>query len=143
MKNLEQIDIEIISSQENTYSPQLVAILSELRDLLQTYRDKGTPGSIDLRSLPMLPGDYEALKEVLGEGEVHVVINALGPSDIHETSIPGIWWVIHRNSEGDTLTEFLEVTSVPDLIKTPPEDLKESVNKLEALITELAIPGRP
>ena len=140
MNHLESIDIEVISTQENTYSPQLIAILNELRDLLQDYRENGTQGSIDLRSLPMLPGDYETLKSTLGQGEVNVMINALGPSEIRETAIPGIWWITHKNTEGDTLTEFLEVTSIPDLVKTPQEDLMTSVDKLEQLITDLAVP---
>lgn len=143
MNNIENIAIEIASSQENAYSPQLIAVLNELRDLLQTYRQHGSAGSIDLRSLPMFPGDYETLKSSLGEGEINVMINALGPSEIRETAIPGIWWITHKNTENDTIAEFIEVTSLPELIRTPDEDLVDAVEKLEKLITNLAVPENP
>lgn len=141
MNRLENIGIEVVPyTGETGYSPQLVAIFNELRDLLQTYRREGVAGNIDLRSLPMFPGDYETLKNLLGEGEIMATLNALGPSEIRETAIPGIWWITHRNIEGDTIAEVIEVTSLPELIRTPEEDLVEAVDKLEKLITELAAP---
>ena len=82
-------------------SAQILALLQELRDMLDSLATSGQCSAIDIRSLPMLPGDYEFLTGFFGEGEVTATINALGPTSIKETRIPGIWWVTHRNANDD------------------------------------------
>ena len=77
------------------------AILSELVSLLERLADGNSPGSIDLRSLPMSPPDRALLQRVLGNGEVQATVNARGLSKIHETRFSGVWWIEHFDQEGD------------------------------------------
>jgi hydrogenase-1 operon protein HyaF len=137
MSRLEDIAVEVIHDAGAGHTGQLLAILSELHNLLVSLQRKGEAGSIDLRSLPMFPGDYEKLKALLGVGEVTATINTLGKSLVEETSIPGIWWITHYNTEEETIAEFIEVTELPDLLKTQKEDLSIADTRLNELITNL------
>ena len=83
-------------------------------------------------------GDYEQLERILGDGEVNVTIDSLGPSTIRETAIPGIWWTTHRNADDEILTELIEVTELPDLLKTPQEDIVEAPARLQKILQQLA-----
>lgn len=107
-------------------------LLHEIEVLLNDLVTTGKPTSIDLRSLPMLPGDYKKLREVLGEGEVSATIEALGPTLVRETAIHGVWWVTHRSADGEVTAEFIEVTHVPDILKTHPADARAAVETLRS-----------
>lgn len=107
-------------------------LLHEIEVLLNDLVTTGKSASIDLRSLPMLPDDFQKLREVLGQGEVNATIDALGPSQVRETAIHGVWWVTHRNAEGDVTAEFIEVTFLPEILKTHPADARAAVEKLRS-----------
>jgi hydrogenase-1 operon protein HyaF len=85
----------------------------------------------------MFPGDYELLKETLGYGEINVSIDAMGPTEIYETAIPGIWWVTHYNSEEENVGEYIEITELPELIKTDPLEIQQAGSRLQQLIDDV------
>lgn len=113
-------------------------VLYEIETMLAKLIDEGQPDAIDLRSLPMLPGDHARLQEALGRGEVRASIDALGLSEVYETGIHGVWWVTHRNLDGDTTGEFIEVTWVPGILTTPRADATYGLRKLRARIRDAA-----
>lgn len=96
----------------------------------QALLDNGRGHSIDLRSLPLAPGELEYLKQTLGRGEVHVEIDALGKSEVQETAYRGIWWVTHRNALDDVMAEFIEVSFCPDIVHAQRDDVRESLEAL-------------
>lgn len=108
------------------------AILAELETSLQNLLGSGREHSIDLRSLPFAPGELDYLKQTLGTGEVHVEVEALGKSDVQETAIRGVWWVTHYNTAEDVMAEFLEVSFCPDIIRAQRDDVRESLELLNA-----------
>ena len=55
-------------------------ILHEIRHALRTLLETGQASIIDLRSIPLAPGEEETILDTLGCGEVHAKLNALGPS---------------------------------------------------------------
>jgi hydrogenase-1 operon protein HyaF len=131
MSKLEDISVTV----EPPGSPgQVLAILNELQFKLKTLIEQGNNDSIDLRTLPLFPGDYELLKETLGYGEIHVSIEAMGPTEIYETAIPGIWWVTHYNSQDENVAEYIEITELPELIKTDPVEIQQAGARLQQLI---------
>jgi len=131
MSKLEDISVSV----EPPASPsQVLAILNELHFKLKALIEQDQNDSIDLRTLPLFPGDYELLKETLGYGEVHVTIEAMGPTEIYETAIPGIWWVTHYNSQDENVAEYIEITPLPELIKTSQQDIKQAEQQLQQLI---------
>jgi len=112
----------------------VTAILSEAAGLLEKLADGGKPALIDLRSLPMSPQDRAALQGALGEGEVRVTLNADGISTLYETAIAGLWWVEHRNGQGDLIAELLEITRFPLILDSAPDEIATSAAALRALV---------
>jgi len=112
------------------------AVLSELYSRLLALLERGEEGAVDLRSLPMGPGDYSVLKRLLGDGEVQATVEAMGPSRVRETAMSGVWWVTHRDADGQVVAERLEVTRVPEILVTHPADLEAALPELEALIED-------
>lgn len=131
MSRLEDIAITV----ELPDSPsQVLAILNELQTKLNALVDQGITDTIDLRSLPLFPGDDEILKETLGYGEINVSIDAMGLSEIYETSIAGIWWVSHFNVQDENVGEYIEVTALPELLKTSQQEIEQAEQRLQELI---------
>ena len=108
------------------------ALLAEIAQLLGRLVQQGEPGAIDLGSLPLGPVDYLSLREALGEGEVDIRLDTAGRSRIRETGIAGVWWVEHRDADGQLLVELIEVARVPEIVGAPPADMEQALARLQA-----------
>jgi hydrogenase-1 operon protein HyaF len=109
-------------------------ILHEVRHALEKLLNKGEASIIDLRSIPLAPGEEETIIDTLGHGEVHARLDVLGPSEIYETQYAGVWLVTHYNDNDNIVSRFIEVTELPDVLKSQREDV---VHALNGLVTEL------
>jgi hydrogenase-1 operon protein HyaF len=136
MSHLTDIPVAVINGNADA-APNGRALLGELETLLRDLVEQGHEGSIDLRSLPLSPGDLAFLEQHLGQGEVTAEVTALGPSTVQETAIYGVWWVRHYNSNDEVMAEFLEVTTCPDIIRAHPADVRDSLEDLRARLVEL------
>ena len=76
------------------------------------------------------------MRQTLGQGEVSARIEAIGPSEIIETRYPGVWWVTHYNVEGDIVADTIEITWLPEIIKSQPEDLLAGLELLRAQLND-------
>jgi len=112
----------------------VMAILAELVGLLERLASGELPASIDLRSLPMSPQDRLALQSVLGDGEVQATLDAHGLSNIRETRVPGLWWVEHRDPEGELIAESIEVTRMPQILMSALDEIGAGAAALRAQI---------
>jgi len=112
------------------------ALLAEIAECLEKLINDGTTGSIDLKGLPLSPGEYEQLRRILGQGEVSAHIEAIGPSEIIETGYPGVWWVTHFNVEGDIVADMIEVTHIPEILKSQPDDIIAGLAILRARLND-------
>jgi len=101
----------------------VAAVLAELASLLDRLVETRRPAAIDLRSLPMSPEDRSLLEQVLGEGEVRATIQTDGRSILRETRMSGVWWVEHRNAQGELMAELLEVAEVPAILASASEEI--------------------
>lgn len=113
--------------------PILAEIASALGKLLAT----GEVTTIDLGAIPFAPGDERLLDEVLGVGEVRATIEALGQSIVHETRFPGVWRIDHLDPKGETLSRFVEVTFIPEILKSQHADATAGLARLTARLEEL------
>jgi hydrogenase-1 operon protein HyaF len=130
-------DIPIYAQAEEAYSVgNIRALLAEIAARLEKLASDGETGMIDLNSLPMAPGEYEQLRQTLGQGEVSARIEAIGASEIIETHYPGVWWVTHYNVEGDIVADTLEITTMPEIIKSQPEDIRTGLKLLRAQLND-------
>lgn len=108
------------------------ALVNELCDHLQRLVDTGDAQTIDLSGLPLNDADKEQLDDILGRGEVEVTLNSMGESKIHETAYHGVWWIRHYSVDGKLVSEFIEVTWIPDILKAHPDDVKASAAALKS-----------
>lgn len=130
-------DIPIYAQTDETYSVgNIRALLAEIAARLEKLADSGETGMIDLNSLPFAPGEYEQLRQTLGQGEVSARIEAIGVSEIVETHYPGVWWVTHYNVEGDIVADMIEIARIPEIIQSQPEDVNEGLARLKSQLNE-------
>ncbi|MBT9386266.1 hydrogenase expression/formation protein [Pseudooceanicola sp. CBS1P-1] len=110
--------------------PFLQALLAELRMLLAQLLESGESGQIDLLRLPMAPAQTEALRALLGQGEIVITLEAEGPSRIEETRLSGVWWVEHHDRAGHLVARLLEVAAVPEIVPAAAPDIGASLGVL-------------
>jgi len=126
VSSLETIPVNIEAATGNVRP-----LLHEIRHAL-TRLANGEEGTvIDLRSLPLAPGEEERLNALLGKGEVCAEVDALGPTVVQETLFPGVWFITHCNADGATVARFIEVTRIPELLMSQQEDIDAGIRRLE------------
>ena len=125
---LTELEIEIGDIGTHNVMP----LLHEIRHALAQLLEEGKETAIDLRSIPLAPGEEAVIEQALGEGEVQAVLSALGPSDFRETSYPGVWVVTHYNHDDKIVGKFVEVAVVPALLRSQAEDMAAGLRRLEA-----------
>ena len=130
--------IPIATAEAPLVTGNALPILHEIESLLNVLVASGKGASIDLRSLPMLPGDYEQLQRWLGEGEVSASVEAFGPTRVRETAVRGVWWVTHYSADDQVIAEFIEIAQVPEILKTHPADARQSLATLRSRLLQSA-----
>jgi hydrogenase-1 operon protein HyaF len=131
--SLENIAIRVESPEAYSVG-NVQALLAEIASHLEKLIDRGETGVIDLRGLPFAPGEYEQLRETLGQGELTAHLEAIGTSEIVETRFPGVWWSTHYNVEGDIVADVIEITFLPEILKSQPEDMRDGLGRLRELL---------
>jgi hydrogenase-1 operon protein HyaF len=129
--NTEALKVQVAEHLTHNVKP----LLHEIRHALAALLEDGERTIIDLRSMPLAPGEEQHLLDELGQGEVSARFNALGPSEIIETRFSGVWVVVHYNSNDEVIGKFVEVCDIPDLLRSQREDIQQG---LELLQTQLA-----
>ena len=122
-----QFNIQI--GNELTWNVQ--PILHEIRHALAALIETGETRVIDLRSIPLAPGEEQSIIDTLCCGEVHAKLNALGPSEIYETRFAGVWLITHYNEENNIIGRFIEITRIPDILQSQDEDMNDALTQLE------------
>ena len=105
-------------------------LLHEVKHALKNLIEHGETSVIDLRSIPLAPGEEDKIINTLGKGEVRCLLDALGPSEIIETQYAGVWLVTHFNDENDIISRFIEITFMPEILRSQSEDVIEAYNRL-------------
>ena len=105
-------------------------LLHEIRHALERLLDGGEGPVIDLRSLPLAPGEEKRIEAALGVGEVRAELDALGPSSVVETAYPGVWLVTHRNENNEVVGRLIEVTRMPSILESQTADMRTGVERL-------------
>lgn len=110
------------------------AVLAEVVHRLEQLAAGATPEAIDLRSLPLNPGDRERLAAMLGDGEVDITLQLDGATRVRETGATGVWWVEHRDACGQLIAELLEIARIPEILNAHPGDIGRSARALRERI---------
>lgn len=126
MSSLDAIAVNIEAATGN-----VPPLLHEIRHALERLA-RGEPGTvIDLRSLPLAPGEEERIDAILGRGEVRAELDVLGKIVVQETAYPGAWLVTHRNVDDAIVAKFIEVTRMPDILMSQQQDIERGISQLE------------
>lgn len=128
--------LEAINVNVETPTGNIQPLLHEIRHALKRLADGEAGTVIDLKRLPLGPGEEERIEAILGEGEVRAELDALGPTLVQETSFPGVWFVTHKNADGAVVARFIEVTRIPDILMSQPEDIADGIKQLERELQE-------
>lgn len=115
-----------------TLTHNVQPLLHEIRHALARLLDDGGSTVIDLRSLPLAPGEEQRLLDELGHGEVYARMHLLGPTEIVETRYPGVWVVVHFNNDNEVIGKFIEVCSIPGLLCSQQEDIRQGLEQLQS-----------
>ena len=126
MSSLDNIAVNVES-----FTGNVQPLLHEIRHALYrvTEGDDGTV--IDLRSLPLAPGEEQQIESELGRGEIYAELYAEGTTTIRETSYPGVWLVTHANAAQEIVSKFIEVTHCPDILKSQQDDMEIGLERLD------------
>lgn len=112
------------------------AVLHEIEAKLEAFVASRQTGTIDLSRVPLTPTERIALKDILGRGEISARLDCLGPTEICETAIPGVWVVTHRGPEGHVRTELIEIVDCPAILKTQSEDIPSAPDRLRSRLAQ-------
>ncbi len=105
-------------------------LLHEIKHALDNLIETGRTSIIDLRSIPLAPGEEDKILNTLGRGEVLAQLNALGLSEVIETQYAGVWIVTHYNDEEHIISRFIEVTTMPEILCSQTEDIMAAYSHL-------------
>jgi len=114
-----------------------IALLREVADHLLTVSQGGDRQVVELTNLPLSEGDFQLLAEKLGRGEVEARVNAAGPTEVFETSFPGVWWVKYLGEDERVITQQLEIGTVPMILEAHHEDIQASAGRFPQIFDEL------
>jgi len=123
MSKLHEIPI-VVAAAPPAFTPEesaestVLALLCEIEAKLDALLGAGEPSTIDLRWLMASPQTLERLREALGKGEVEARIAGSGISLLQETAVPCVWRVSHRDSDDHPTGEFVEITDLPELLRS-------------------------
>lgn len=117
-----------------------LALMHQIGASMERLIHSKTSMSIDIHRLPLTSQERKALERALGEGDVDVTVEALGRTQIRETGYPGVWWVKHYNLSSQLVGESIEITDIPELLKSQPEDVRSGLARLRR---ELEKPPEP
>ncbi len=111
-------------------------LLHEIKHALENLIENNESSIIDLRSIPLAPGEEDRILDTLGKGEVQAQLETLGLSEIIETQYAGVWVVTHFNDDGNVISRFIEVTTMPGILISQTEDIKVAYNSLTVDLDE-------
>ena len=118
------------SAEPSAGTGNVLPLLHEIRHALERLASGGEGTTIDLQRLPLAPGEEKRIAETLGQGEVRAEFDALGPTVVQETAYPGVWLITHRNTEDRVTARLIQVTDIPDVLKSQPEDIRRGFEKI-------------
>ena len=126
-----RVKVEPASAEEiDVFTLNVVPLLHEVRHALERLLESGEPTTIDLGAIPLAPGEFDKIDAALGTGEVKVMLDAMGPSQIYETQFSGVWRITHFNAADEVVGRFVEVTRIPEILLAQETDVRIGLDLL-------------
>ena len=109
-------------------------LMHEIKHALNALLQDGDSAIIDLRSLPLAPGEEQKILVLLGQGEVSARLSTLGDSEIYESAYPGVWVVTHFNDDEEIISRFIEITTMPEILMSQRQDIEDAHDRLNTML---------
>ena len=130
------VKVEPASPDEiDAFTLNVLPLLHEVRHALERLIETGEPTTIDLASIPLAPGEFDKIDGALGTGEVKVVLDAMGPSQIYETQFSGVWRITHFSAANDIVGRYIEVTRIPEILLAQEADVRVGLDLLTSKLS--------
>ena len=110
-------------------------LLAELNAQITGCRHGAEPYVINLSLLPQTEEDLAFLMQRLGPGKVTMLSRGYGNCRISSTGSQNVWWVQYFNSEDTLILNTLEVADVPVVACAAIEDLNDSRQRLQEMLS--------
>jgi hydrogenase-1 operon protein HyaF len=146
MSRLHEIPVVVVHDRAGKPCPaeaapsMVLALIKEIEAKLEVLAKDGEDSTIDLRWLIGLPRDLELLRENLGEGEVSATVTSIGSTLVQETGLPCVWWISHRDNDGRRLGEFVEITEIPEILRSDHLSIPSGLAELQSRYAQLDTP---
>lgn len=140
MTRLSDISVHIeLNNRKDSNLAIAKKVLNEIMTAIMQLIDTGKTSVIDLRAQPrMRASTYQYLKDILSSGEVTAIVDADVKVEVRETQYPGVWWLTHHNEQGAIVTEIIEITEMPEILKPHTADMRAGLQRLTHTLTESA-----
>lgn len=115
-------------------SGNVAPLLHEIRHAVGRLLQEGASTVIDLKSIPLAPGEEDVILSTLGEGEIRVELTVFGTSEITETGFAGVWVVTHCDENGATKARFIEITRIPAILCSQSADIVAGLTRLSGAL---------
>jgi hydrogenase-1 operon protein HyaF len=116
-------------------------LLHEIGHALERLLDLGQAAVIDLRGVPLAPGEEGRILDFLGRGEVRAELDAVGLTTVDESRFAGVWVVTHHDAAGEIIGRLIEVTYVPEIIRSQVAEMRESRERLALQVALMRAPA--
>jgi hydrogenase-1 operon protein HyaF len=123
-------------------SGNIEPLLHEIGHALERLLELGQASIVDLRGLPLAPGEEDRLLRFLGTGEVRAELDAGGRSTVNESRFPGVWVVTHHDPAGEIVGRLIEVTFVPEILRSQLKEMRDSRERIARELELLRAPAR-
>lgn len=133
-------DEDLLNSEEIMNAPFIVEeIILALKNLLE--RDE--THTIYINKLPLTKKDRELLNSILGKYQIKAVIESKrNKVEYRETAINGVWLgIFFGEDEKKPILETIEITYIPELLKSQKEDIQNGLNLLISLKESISPPS--
>lgn len=97
----------------------------------------GVPHRINLSMLPRNPAAMALIDRCLGSGPARMVNEGYGRCQIEATAVRPIWRLRHFNNTGHLLLDSVEICPVPTAVLATTEDLSDSHDRLDKLLSAI------
>lgn len=91
------------------------SLLDDVQRALTDYRVGDPSPLFDLGELD--PDNLELVDQMLGEGEVSIVVSAPIPVQVQESVLAGLWRVRYLDQAGNLVRDTLEVADIPERVR--------------------------
>ena len=136
MSQANTINVQFNIQQSDNFTWNVKPLLHEVKHALDKLINTGETTVIDLRSIPLAPGEEEKILNTLGQGEVAAELYALGLSEVIETQYTGVWLVTHYNDDKEIIGRFIEITTMPDILRSQTQDVTFAYERLSEDLQE-------